>query len=51
LHDVKGRFAQRFDAKHGTTYLVRPDQHVCARWRTFDAARANAAFARATCNA
>jgi len=51
LHDVKGRFAQRFDAKHGTTYLVRPDQHVCARWRTFDAARANAALARATCNA
>jgi len=51
LHDVKGRFAQRFDAKHGTTYLIRPDQHVCARWRTFDAARANAALARATCNA
>ncbi len=51
LHDVKGRFAQRFDAKHGTSYLVRPDQHVCARWRTFDAARANAALARATCNA
>ena len=51
LHDVKGRFALRYDAKHGTTYLVRPDQHVCARWRTFDAARVNAALARATCNA
>src|SRR6185312_8649245 len=26
--DTTGAFAQRFDAKPGTTYLLRPDQHV-----------------------
>ena len=34
--------AQRYDARPGTVYLLRPDQHVCARWRapTPDAVRA-----------
>lgn len=30
---VDGIAAQRYDAHPGTTYLIRPDQHVCARWR------------------
>jgi 3-(3-hydroxy-phenyl)propionate hydroxylase len=38
LMDEEGKFAQRFDATPGATYLVRPDQHLCARWRGFDAA-------------
>ena len=50
LHDSAGRFAQRYDAAAGTTYLLRPDQHVTARWRAFDDAQVAAALARATCN-
>jgi 3-(3-hydroxy-phenyl)propionate hydroxylase len=51
LEDAKGIAAQRYDAKPGTVYLLRPDQHVAARWRALDAAKVTAAVARATCNA
>ena len=40
--------AQRYDARPGTTYLFRPDQHVCARWRAFDLVQTRAAIARAS---
>jgi 3-(3-hydroxy-phenyl)propionate hydroxylase len=50
LEDPRGIAAQRYDAKPGTVYLLRPDQHVAARWRSFDAAKIKAAVARATCN-
>ncbi|MGI9026394.1 MAG: FAD-dependent oxidoreductase [Burkholderiaceae bacterium] len=49
-HDIDGLVARRFDAKPGTVYLIRPDQHVCGRWRRVDAGRIHAALARATCN-
>ena len=42
--------AQRYDLQPGTTYLLRPDQHVAGRWRAFETARVKAALARATCN-
>ncbi len=50
VRDSAGLLSERYDAKSGTCYLFRPDQHVCARWRTFDAALVRAAIARATCN-
>ena len=33
LIDSAGLFAKRFDATPGAAYLLRPDQHLCARWR------------------
>jgi len=47
--DPTGLLAQRCDARPGTVYLFRPDQHVCARWRRFDAAHVRESIARATC--
>ena len=42
-----GLLAQRYDAKPGTVYLLRPDQHVCARWRAATAADIAGALRRA----
>ena len=50
LEDPRGIAAQRYDAKSGTVYLLRPDQHVAARWRALDPSKVKAAVARATCN-
>ncbi|MEX8517248.1 MAG: FAD-dependent oxidoreductase [Leptothrix sp. (in: b-proteobacteria)] len=48
VQDLRGRAAQRFDARPGSAYLLRPDQHVAARWRQLDTAAVLAAVARAT---
>ena len=48
LEDSEGLVAQRLDATPGAAYLIRPDQHVCARWRTPTEAAVRAALARAT---
>jgi len=50
FEDHSGRIAQRYDGTPGTTYLLRPDQHVAARWRAFESVSVTAALARATCN-
>jgi 3-(3-hydroxy-phenyl)propionate hydroxylase len=50
VEDAERLAAQRYDARAGSVYLLRPDQHLCARWRRFDVARVRAAIARATCN-
>jgi 3-(3-hydroxy-phenyl)propionate hydroxylase len=47
LIDSAGLFAQRYDATPGAAYLMRPDQHLCARWRAFDAGKVSAARQRA----
>jgi 3-(3-hydroxy-phenyl)propionate hydroxylase len=49
--DAQGLMAKRYDAQAGTTYLLRPDQHVAARWRQFDNTQVQQAVARATCQA
>jgi 3-(3-hydroxy-phenyl)propionate hydroxylase len=51
IADAEGLLAARYDARPGTTYLIRPDQHVAGRWRGFDVRRIRAALARATANA
>jgi 3-(3-hydroxy-phenyl)propionate hydroxylase len=50
LVDREGLAFPRYDAKPGTLYLVRPDQHVAARWREAEVSRIVAAVARATAN-
>ena len=50
LVDREGLLVTRYDAREGTAILLRPDQHVCARWRRVDVKRVQAAIARATAN-
>ena len=48
LEDSEGLFAARYDVSPGSFYLLRPDQHLCARWRGFDLQAVRAAVARAS---
>lgn len=48
LHDADGLVMRRYDGRPDTAYLVRPDQHVAARWRQPELAAVRAALARAT---
>jgi 3-(3-hydroxy-phenyl)propionate hydroxylase len=47
LRDSEGLAAQRYDAVAGAFYLIRPDQHVCARWRHVETERLTHALKRA----
>jgi 3-(3-hydroxy-phenyl)propionate hydroxylase len=51
VDDADGLVAARYASRPGTCYLMRPDQHVCARWRTFDLPAVHAALARAVAGA
>ncbi len=43
--DADNHFRQRYGVQaDGAAYLLRPDQHVCARWLTLDAVRLQAAL-------
>jgi len=48
VRDSEGCLAKRYDAQDGTAYLIRPDQHIAARWRAFNADAVAAAVQRAT---
>lgn len=48
LPDADGHLRERHGLGAGGAYLLRPDQHVCARWRLLDAPRLRAALANAT---
>jgi len=48
LGDADGHFRARYGVQAGgAAYLLRPDQHVCARWLTLDATRLQAALTHA----
>ena len=47
LVDIDGAVARRYDLRPGTVVLLRPDGHVCARWRTATAAQLERAMRRA----
>jgi 3-(3-hydroxy-phenyl)propionate hydroxylase len=49
LCDAQGRVHSRYGVTTpGAAYLLRPDQHICARWLQLDAQCLNAALAQAT---
>ncbi|HLN09635.1 MAG TPA: FAD-dependent oxidoreductase [Xanthobacteraceae bacterium] len=45
--DTTGACAERLDASPGATYLLRPDQHLAARFRRFDGEKVSKAVNRA----
>lgn len=47
IDDTDGVLRDRYDLKHGTTYLFRPDQIVAGRWRYFDENKITKAVYRA----
>jgi 3-(3-hydroxy-phenyl)propionate hydroxylase len=45
--DYDGLIQKRYDMQPGTAYLLRPDQHICARWRVVSGDRVQSAINRA----
>ncbi|MCK5424076.1 MAG: FAD-dependent oxidoreductase [Emcibacter sp.] len=48
FEDAQGLLTTRYGGDKGAVYLIRPDSHVAARWRTFDKTKIIAAIARTT---
>jgi 3-(3-hydroxy-phenyl)propionate hydroxylase len=48
LTDKQGKLFSDHDARPGTCYLYRPDQHVAARWRVGEPGQVRAALLRAS---
>ena len=47
LADANGHLRERYGLNAGGAYLLRPDQHVCARWTSLGAPRLRAALTNA----
>ena len=50
ITDPQGRIATKYAAQAGTVYVLRPDLHVCARWREGIAADVHRALRIAACS-
>jgi 3-(3-hydroxy-phenyl)propionate hydroxylase len=49
IEDADGRIARKYGAHEGTVYVLRPDLHVCARWRKSSAREVCRALRIAAC--
>ncbi|NIB40792.1 monooxygenase [Pseudomaricurvus alkylphenolicus] len=49
IRDRNDELSQAYGAEVGTVYLIRPDQHVCGRWKHVAAESLQAAINRAVC--
>jgi 3-(3-hydroxy-phenyl)propionate hydroxylase len=50
IEDRTEQVTHRYDGRPGTFYLIRPDQHIAARWRALSGPLVRGAVAHATCN-
>jgi 3-(3-hydroxy-phenyl)propionate hydroxylase len=50
IFDKHGLLKKHYDAEPGTFYLIRPDQHIAARWRKFEPNKIQLAMLKASGN-
>ena len=50
IEDRTELVTRRYNGRPGTFYLIRPDQHIAARWRALSGPLVRGALAHVTCN-